>query len=333
MGLNKKLAEQRKKRQQDQRSRNPVTKIPRARHDKRELLVGRMFDPANQRPMPDGYELIDQSLAGFVPPPFDTDLLWFNPDDPKEFQPDKLLVFFGKRRTGKSFCMRDLLFRGRKNFPYGLVVTNTKFNGYWQHHVPKNYIHELDPLVLHLFIDMQKRLIEKWNEDPWMQKNINPYKFLILDDVVSDTFRYNADVLNAAVQGRHYKVFTMLATQYPRLVATGVRANTDYAFIFFQKTLNEKEAIADEYLNMVPKDEAMAFIAKHTQVEGVQREIVVLDIIKTDPYVTNNIYKHVPVDPGPFIMGCQDFWKDDHRYRELGGPARDPPQMGQPHLQ
>jgi hypothetical protein len=43
---------------------------------------------------------------------------------------DYTYVFFGRRRSGKSFLMRWLLFKLRKIFPAGLCVTKTKVNGF-----------------------------------------------------------------------------------------------------------------------------------------------------------------------------------------------------------
>ena len=40
--------------------------------------------------------------------PFDPNCLIFKPGKDEGFEPDKLILLFGKRRTGKSFAMRSL---------------------------------------------------------------------------------------------------------------------------------------------------------------------------------------------------------------------------------
>ena len=52
---------------------------------------------------------------------------WFT--DYNLFRPDDTVVLNGKRRTGKSFMMRKILFEMRHCFWGGLVFSATKHNG------------------------------------------------------------------------------------------------------------------------------------------------------------------------------------------------------------
>jgi len=52
---------------------------------------------------------------------------WFS--DYNLFRPDDTVVLNGKRRTGKSFMMRSILYEMRHMFAGGLVFTATKHNG------------------------------------------------------------------------------------------------------------------------------------------------------------------------------------------------------------
>jgi hypothetical protein len=52
---------------------------------------------------------------------------WFM--DYNLFRPDDTVVLNGKRRTGKSFMMRSILYEMRHMFAGGLVFTATKHNG------------------------------------------------------------------------------------------------------------------------------------------------------------------------------------------------------------
>lgn len=42
------------------------------------------------------------------------------------------MVGFGKRRTGKTFTFRDIFYNCLRDKPFGIVVTRTKMNGFWQ---------------------------------------------------------------------------------------------------------------------------------------------------------------------------------------------------------
>ncbi len=283
----------------------PPKHVPRPMNDKRAVMVGSMFDREGAL----------AAAANFNPATWEIDDLWLNPDNRNEIQPDKLIVFFGKRRTGKSFCARHLAYTGRALFNYGMVLCDTKFNQYWQKYFPRDYVHEFDPIILRMFIDQQGKEVESWilAGEP---RKWNPYKLIILDDVVSPNFRYVEEVTTFATKGRHYRTCVFLMTQYPRLIATSTRVNTDFAFIFFQQNILEKEAIATEYLNMIPKEAAMQLVEKHTQVEedDQQRTILVINLMANTIQLERKVFTYEPVDPGEFVVGSPDFWKDDDRY-------------------
>lgn len=312
--------------------------VPKAMHDKRELQVANMTRGGMHKYEHEGWQ---QSLKnkqaeagpldmymnqdiGFEPDEFDVNQMWFN--DEGELEADRMVGFFGKRRTGKTFAATWLAEQGKDYFPYGLVITDTRLNYYWQQHFPDDQVHEFDPVFMEMFKREHGKFIDKWNRSQWMKDHINPYRLIIMDDVVNNRFRYNDHVLDFATKGRHFKCSVWIMTQYPKLVATGVRSNMDYCFIFFTKTLNEKMAIAEEYLNTVDAKDAMAFITHHTQMDegGKQRNVLVLDIVKNSPWVYENVYKCQPKKTSPFVIGCLDFWKQDmERYWELGGTGRD----------
>ena len=303
------LEQQEKERLNGKKPEPPkASKIPRPMNDKRAVMVGNMFNRENAM----------AAAESFKPAEWDIDDMWLNPDNRNEIQPDKLVVFFGKRRTGKSFCARHLAYTGRALFNYGMVLCDTKFNQYWQKYFPRDYVHEFDPIILRMFIEQQGKEVESWilAGEP---RKWNPYKLIILDDVVSPNFRYVEEITTFATKGRHYRTCVFLMTQYPRLIATSTRVNTDFAFIFFQQNILEKEAIASEYLNMIPKETAMHLVEKFTQVEedDQQRSILVVNLMANTIELERKLFTYAPTDPGEFVIGSPDFWKEDSRYHRL----------------
>ena len=56
--------------------------------------------------------------------------------DPTKIKNDSVVVFIGKRNTGKSYCMKDIL-SYNKDIPVGVVVSPTeKANGYFEKFIP-----------------------------------------------------------------------------------------------------------------------------------------------------------------------------------------------------
>ena len=53
-----------------------------------------------------------------------------------------VIVFIGRRDTGKSFLVRDLLYY-HQDIPIGTVISGTESgNGFYAQHVPKLFIHD-----------------------------------------------------------------------------------------------------------------------------------------------------------------------------------------------
>lgn len=104
------------------------------------------------------------------------------PFDFRWMTPDMSVICCGKRRTGKSFFAREMLYHMRNFFSHGLVFTNTEMNGFWQHHIPSRFvIPGFKPDKIDALIEEQKALREAGDEFA--------YKFIILDDVGTSPFR------------------------------------------------------------------------------------------------------------------------------------------------
>ncbi len=68
---------------------------------------------------------------------FDMKSITFRPDENK----GPVVVFIGRRDTGKSFLVRDLLFH-HQDIPIGTVISGTEAsNGFYGKLVPKLFIH------------------------------------------------------------------------------------------------------------------------------------------------------------------------------------------------
>lgn len=50
------------------------------------------------------------------------------------------IAFYGKRRTGKSTSITNVAYHCFKHIPFGLVMSDTAYAGYWEQIVPKRHI-------------------------------------------------------------------------------------------------------------------------------------------------------------------------------------------------
>lgn len=268
-------------------------------------------------------KLFSLSLPGKLDP-FDVSKIVTNPTTGTGFEPDKLMVFLGKRRTGKTFSIDSMLgsycgsigYDLYEIFPGAIVITGTKLNRFWEQRFPREYIHtSLD--VLPIFYEYQEHLVSKWWEkdeyrDPESPGWFNPYRLLVIDDMVGEKhFKEDTGVIQTAIKGRHYKCCVMLTTQYIKLINTTVRENLDLLFVMFQSTLLSKETIAESFMSGVDKWEAMAYIDEHTQVKGEQREVLVWDNSKLVRNLEEKMFQLIPEKPEDYLVGNEAYWKSE----------------------
>ena len=109
--------------------------------------------------------------------------------DMKRIPQDAVVIFIGRRRTGKSTLVRDLLFH-HQDMPLGTVISGTEeSNSFYGKMIPPLFIHgEFSPLVLSNFVKRQKMIMGKIQDDikKGVRSKIDPRSFIILDDCMYD---------------------------------------------------------------------------------------------------------------------------------------------------
>ena len=86
--------------------------------------------------------------------------------DPLTIKIDATIVAVGKRRTGKTFLFRNLMYLFKDQFPAGLVISQTdELNKFWRDYVPKKYIfNKYDPEILQTVFRRQKAILNDINK-------------------------------------------------------------------------------------------------------------------------------------------------------------------------
>ena len=109
--------------------------------------------------------------------------------DIRNVKSDKVCVFIGKRETGKSFLVKDLLYYHR-NLPLGTVISGTEgANKFYGNMIPEIFIHEeYTSQIVDNVMKRQKKIVKKTMKEieVYKKSNINPSAFLILDDCLYD---------------------------------------------------------------------------------------------------------------------------------------------------
>ena len=230
-----------------------------------------------------------------------------------EFKPDKnsgpVVVFIGRRDTGKSFLVRDLLFY-HQDIPIGTVIAGTESgNGFYGHHVPKLFIHdEYNTAIIENVLKRQKIVIKevKKEKEAYGKSSIDGRAFVILDDCLWDNSWSKDKMMRLLfMNGRHWKILTIITMQYPLGVPPNLRTNIDYTFILREPYLNNRKRIYENYAGMFPTFES--FCQVMDQCTENYECLVISNNAKSNKLEDQIFwYKADPHDN--FKLGAKEFW-------------------------
>ena len=119
-------------------------------------------------------------------------------------------VFIGKRGTGKSTLVADILYYIRR-INAGVAISATEDgNAYYANFIPDILIHsEYKPEIIQQVITRQKKVINSDN------KNKDGDVFVLLDDCMYDKRMIrDTNIRGIFMNGRHWRISFMLTMQY-----------------------------------------------------------------------------------------------------------------------
>lgn len=220
--------------------------------------------------------------------------------DIHEIPHDATIVICGRRRTGKSFLTRWVLYNKRKAFPFGLVMTQTKYNKFWSEYINKNSVWgDFSATTLARLVERQATLVEKnvHGEDPRV--------FVVFDDLAADSqLRHDYMLRSFFYYGRHLESLVIVTTQWFKSLAPGCRENADYVFLFGMTNVDELEAIYKEYGAGVPREIFITLVRRY----ATESSCFVVNPHGNTPF--ERFFQYRAQNPGPFRMGCKEMWKN-----------------------
>lgn len=229
--------------------------------------------------------------------------------DPSIMKHDSVVVFIGKRNTGKSYCMKDVLSYHR-DIPVGVVISPTeRANNYFEKFIPKMLIHdEYEEKITTKFLERQY-LINKQRKDEIKRtgmSNIDTKSFLILDDCLYDKKWINDKNIRACfMNGRHFNIFFLITMQYAMGIPPALRGNIDYVFIFRENIIKNRERLYQHYAGMFPTFE----IFNQTLTQTTENyECMVIDNKTQSNKLEDQIFWYKAKDPGNFRLCDDELW-------------------------
>ena len=169
-----------------------------------------------------------------------------------------MIVVIGKKDTGKSFLVKDILYHTQACFPVGTVISGTEVaNEFFQHMVPSKLIHDkYKPDIVMNTIKRQLAVKTARNQDKNRaggDSGVDPRAFLILDDCLYDASWIREESTRYVfMNGRHIDLMTIITMQYPLGITPNLRTNVDFIFILRETMINNRKRIYDNYAGMFP---------------------------------------------------------------------------------
>ena len=222
---------------------------------------------------------------------------------------DKVIVLIGKRDTGKSFLVKDLLYYHR-DIPIGTVISATESaNKFYTDIVPGIFIHdEYTPQTVENVIKRQKLLKKRINKEKeiYGKSRIDPRSFLILDDCLYDSsWTKDKNIKLLFMNGRHYNMMFVITMQYPLGVPPSLRTNIDYVFILRENIVGNRKRIYESYAGMFPTYEIFC-----TTMDACTEnyECLVIHNNAKSNRIEDQVFWYKAEPHDNFRMGAPEFW-------------------------
>lgn len=185
----------------------------------------------------------------------------FNPDAIAE---NSILYMQGKRNTGKSFLLKDLLYH-KQDLPVGMVISKTEAsNRFYGDFVPELFIHdEFHDNIVQEFVDRQRYVSQKRRRE--LTKNgvskIDARGFLIFDDCIFDkSWTKSKDVRHIFMNGRHDNITFLMTSQYPLGIPPDLRNQIDYVFLLRDTITRNRKITYENFAGMFPTFEIFSTV-------------------------------------------------------------------------
>lgn len=228
----------------------------------------------------------------------------------KEENKGPVIVLIGRRDTGKSFLVRDLLFH-HVDIPIGTVISGTEAgNGFYSEHVPKLFIHdEYKTSIIENILKRQKVIIKQVNKqiEIYKKSKIDARAFVILDDCLYDNSWSRDKMMRLLfMNGRHWKVMLIITMQYPLGIPPTLRTNIDYVFILREPYIANRKRIYENYAGMFPTFESFCQVMDQCTENF---ECLVIDNNVKSNKLQEQIFWYKAQQRKDFKLCSKEFWE------------------------
>jgi len=234
--------------------------------------------------------------------------------NPASMGDDKVCVFIGKRGTGKSTLVTDILWN-KKHLPAGIAMSGTEEgNGHYKQFIPDLFVYgDYNKDAIEKLIERQKKLLAVGRCQP---------VFILMDDCMYDkSFMRDICIRQLFMNGRHWKIFFMMTTQYCMDMTPMIRTNVDYVFALRDNVRQNRENLYKAFFGVFPNfDQFSQVMDACTE----NYECLVLDNTSKSNKISDCVFWYKSPIRKNFRVGNEAFWKCHQQNYNPRAPPRGP---------
>ena len=240
--------------------------------------------------------------------------------DPTSLAPTSTVVILGKRNTGKSVLIRDLLFHLRDKIQAAVVFspTDASQDSFGQY-IPPSLIHDdYNPHVLSKLLQTQR---EQW------KRGHGSHVMCVLDDCAYNKTIFNGKPLrDLAMNGRHQKCGLMMSLQYCMDLPVALRSQIDVVIACREQILANKARLHQQFFGQFSSLQEFSRVMDRCT---ANYEVLVLqnNVSSNDIHDCVFWYKARHLDLPSFRIGEQAMWPLHETFKNDGVDPEDDPDL------
>lgn len=246
------------------------------------------------------------------------------PFDPSRIKPTATVQFIGKRGSGKSTLINDVLYHNRDKFRYGIGMSPTdEATKGMSSIMPRSSVYSnFSKEAIERMLDTQRVAV---NRHPDRNNNM----FLIMDDCAFDKKTFSSTTIREVfMNGRHRKIFYVNSVQYMMDMPSFLRGQIDYVFAMQDNQHDNKERLWKYFFGIFPDYKSF-----NTVFENCTNDFgcLVMDTTVRSNKIEDCIFWY-RADPNlpKFKLCAEIFWKLDEKYF-VDDLQRDEPEHDEEH--
>jgi hypothetical protein len=231
---------------------------------------------------------------------------------------DAVVVFIGRRGTGKSWLIKDLMWHKQK-FPIGTVISGTEgANAFYSSIVPSLFIHEeFNSAIISNVLKRQDAITKQIRKEMEVRGGspLDRRAFVVMDDCMYDN-KWISDkyIRSLFMNGRHYGLLYILALQYVMGIPPVLRGQVDYVFILRENQVSARKRIFEQFAGIFPTFELFCQIMD--QCTENYECLVIHNGSKTNR-IEDCVFWYKAATRPDFKIGSREHWLKSAEYERM----------------